>query len=485
MEPRLPLLEAIAGVSRKSAGRYHTPGHKGRPWLATDALALELLGESVFRADLTELPGLDNLAEPSGVLLRSQQLCAEAYGTARTVFLTCGASCGVVAAILASCRPGRKVLVPRECHRSVLAGVVLAHAVPVFYPCHTSQEYDLPTGAIPQVIVDYLRSEPDVDALVITNPNYFGVHRDLRNVVEEARRRAVVVVVDEAHGAHLPFVQREMSAISWGAHIVIHSAHKTLGSLTQGAIAHFPEEEPSLVSRFLHFLSLLHTSSPSYPIMVSLEAAVAHLQQCGREHLRRLMEISVELKQRLSWFDGVKVFQESADAAGFWVDPLKLTLKWLRHQASRVERWLIESKGVWPELVCGQDMLFLLGIGDNRDSLELLWDSVSSAVTSLEPDPSLPALNWSALLTVVPPRAMLPAEAFWAEHETVPLEHAAGRVCAAPILLYPPGVPLLWPGELFSRELCEFLAEALVIGWNVLGVISTDDSHSVRVCRER
>ncbi|MGB9868203.1 MAG: aminotransferase class I/II-fold pyridoxal phosphate-dependent enzyme [Bacillota bacterium] len=481
----LPLLEAMRSLMAKRGCRYHTPGHKGRPWLAVDSSLVDMLGEGAFSADLTELPGLDNLAEPSGVLLRSEQLCAEVFGTAHTVLLTCGATSGIVAAILACCRPGDKVLLPRECHRSVLAGVLLARAVPVFYPCDVDLEYDLPIGASADAIRDRLRSEPGLSALIVSSPNYFGVHRDLHAVVEEARSRRIVVIVDEAHGAHLPFVKRDLSALSWRAHIVVHSGHKTLGALTQSAMAHFTTDDPSLFGRFVSSLSLVHTSSPSYPVMASIEAAVVRLHRSGRESLCRLMESSNQLKERLGQLEGMAVFPGSANTAGYWVDPLKVTVKLLRHRASQVERWLIEDRGMYPELVCGQNVLFLLGIGDDQGSLDLLWNAIKAAVDVLPPQAPSSNLRWSTLLTNIPTRALLPAEAFWARQALVPVKEAAGSICSTPLLLYPPGVALIWPGEVFSQEMCDFLEEARANGWNVLGMVHDSKGYYVRVVEER
>lgn len=487
MSIETPLLSAIREAAARSAARFHTPGHKGRPESCVHHAVRDLLGNEPFAADFTEIPGLDNLLAPAGVLRQAERLCARAFGANESVLLTCGASSGVVAAILATSHPGGRILVPRECHRSVLSGVILSGAEPIFYPSQTAASYDLPAGFSADVLYDLLCST-HATALVLNNPNYFGVCCDLHKAVALARKLGAWTIVDEAHGAHLPFVQPAASAISWGADIVVHGAHKTLGVLTQGALVHFAGD-PSVVARFRDSLRMVHTTSPSYPVLASLDGARAGLEAHGKERLSRLAAQAADLKSRLAGVDGLRVFPGGANLGkDVWLDPFKITVAWKTMDATTAERKLIEDHGVCPELVCGNNMLFLVGEGDDPSTLELLEKSlreVASGCKPCEPHPSgsVPtAMGWTRFLQEPwPQRRMSPREAFFAPHEKIPAQKAVGRVCGEPISLYPPGVPLIWPGEAFTSDLCSFLMEASASGWNLIGI---DDSGCLEVCTE-
>ncbi|HHV78597.1 MAG TPA: aminotransferase class I/II-fold pyridoxal phosphate-dependent enzyme [Firmicutes bacterium] len=478
----MPLLDAIRKTIAQSKARFHTPGHKVRPKDCIHEAVLGLLGDRPFAADLTELPGLDNLSAPTEVLRQTERLCARIFGAKESIILTCGASSGVVAAILAACHPGSIILVPRECHRSVLSGVVLSGAEPVFYPSQVVHFHDLPAGVPVADLCELIRSIRPT-ALLLSNPNYFGVCRDLRKAVALARELGIVTIADEAHGAHLPFVRPEASAISWGADIVIHGAHKTLSVLTQGAIVHF-SGDLNMASRFRDSLRLVHTTSPSYIILASIEGMAAHLQSRGGEKLRRLAALAVELKSRLQTDERIRIFPTGVELEpDSWVDPFKITLAWVGIDARSAERELITAYGVYPELVCGNDMLFLLGEGDGQETLQLLENSIREVASRYKARGATgKPLIWTRFLQEPwPERLMNPREAFFKKREWVSIQHATGRVCAEPVLLYPPGIPLIWPGEAFTAELCSFLSEAAEAGWSMIGL---DESRCVEVCTE-
>jgi len=454
----LPLITALLEYAAKERIPFHTPGHKGGRGLAP------VLREQVLeKMDLTELPGLDDLHQPSGVIAESQASCASRYGAMATYFLVNGASVGIEAAMMSVLGPDQPVLVPRNAHKSVYSALILSGARPVYYLPEVHPEFGLALGQDPEKML-CLAGIANLNTAVTLYPTYFGTTwaLDLFRLKFQG-----TIIADEAHGAHLAFSPSlPTSALALGADLVVQSTHKTLGAFTQGALLHINKN--SLVSRqsVSGALDVLQTTSPSYLIMASLESAVWDAGDRGGAHWSTLVERAVQLKRKLT-DRGLRVLDES-DIGSHGIAGLDHT-KLLLHtpgQAAEVASELTERWGVQPELWDRDNILFLLGMGDSEGSM----DRLEQALTSVRVKEFTPGQNF--FWPVLPTPILTPREAYFSPKVLVPLEKAVGRICAQTVSAYPPGIPLIAPGEIIAAEHCAYITESLDAGvhWQGLEV---------------
>lgn len=456
-----PLLKRLLAHAREGYLGFHTPGHKGGrgawpPWL-------ELLGEAVFALDLTELPGLDNLHDPQGVIREAAAAAAACFGADESYFLVNGASAGIAAVILATCRPGDRVLLPRNCHQSAIHGLILSGAEPVYLPVYG----DAASGLPGMVRTEDLRRAWDaspgaVSLVVLLHPSYYGLVGELEQQVRLAHERGCPVLVDEAHGAH--FFTSDLyppSALSCGADFVVHGAHKVLGAFTQAALLHRRGNE-GVAARLRAALRLVQTTSPSYLLLASLDVS---RQQCLEER-RGWEEVAGEalrLREEISRLPGLSAAGGEVlrlpGVIGF--DPARLVVNVRRLGITGFEaaEWLRLKRRLLVEMADLYNLVFILGPSDLPLLGELL--SALAALASAcggEGKRELPPVIQPFELPL-PPQAMAPRQAFFSPWEAVAMEAAVGRVAAEAVAPYPPGVAVICPGELVTAEAVAFLKE--------------------------
>lgn len=457
---RAPLWEAMKAYLERGPASWHTPGHGGGRGAWRDFY--RRLGPEVFRMDLTEVPGLDNLQEPRSVIREAQELAAAFFGAGRTFFLVNGASAGIAAVILATCRPGDAVLMPRYAHRSVFAGLILSGARPVYLETVWLPDLDMVLGVEPAAVERALEDNPRARLLLLVHPTYEGMVPPTRSLVELAHGRGAKVLVDAAHGAHFGLDPRlPPSPLALGADYVVHGTHKTLGALTQAAMLHLrPGLEGGEIEQAL---GLLQTTSPSYLLLASLDAARVRAEGRGRRDWARAVDRSLELRRELQDL-GLPLLEgrdvRSAAVADTDVTRLVLPAGPLGMTGPELARALRE-RGQEMEMAADK---YVVGIltpahrqavvrGFLRALEEIAGEAMSSGV------PAGPAPGWPAVgCRTLPPVALTPREAFQAAHYTLPLEEAVGRVAAELVAPCPPGVALVAPGEVLTPEIVERLA---------------------------
>ena len=476
---------------------FHVPGHKGAAFFSRLGYDPQLAKLPDY--DLTEIPGADNLFVMDGVLGELAARYQRLYGTERTFPLVNGSTAGVEAAIMAAVRPGQKILVSRNCHRSVFQGVRLAGAVPVYFqPAGEAPAFEdgqpagLPAGVFAAQAEKLFAAHPDAAALVLTSPDYFGTLSPVRAIARAAHAHGAALIVDQAHGAHLRLMERaglleeEVSAEAGGADYIIESTHKTLASFTQSALLHCREAD---APRVLAALELLESSSPSYLLMLSLDWNAEILEGQGPALLQ-------------AWLSGVRAFRSKAAAiAGLRVlpaarrDPTRLVVDFgARVLTGAVLARRLEDRGVWPEMAAGGFVVCETGIGNTDEDYEALARALEEIGAEAEAEDSArpaaangavpadsaapgdgPAVTGGPSAAPAPGSGFpdLPVPAFAgipAATEEIPLAEAAGRVCGAMLVPYPPGVPAACPGEILSGAIVDAVQAALARGETVLGV---------------
>lgn len=461
----VPIVRAIHEYVAKRRDRFHTPGHKGKP------IAKPLAG--VYRYDVTELPGLDSLHQPDGAIQKAQKLLAQLYGAKESHFLVNGSSSGVIAMMLTVLNPGDKVLVGRDAHFSVMSGLVMTGAVPVYIPVYIHRQTGTPLGVKTSDVLQAIDDHPDAKAVLLVRPGYHGTCFDLVPVVKKAKASGVVVLVDEAHGAHLAFDKGiPDDAISSGADMCCQSPHKTLGGLTQTGWLHVNSNRIDS-GRLALALRIVQSTSPSYILMASMDTARRDMALKGRFVVNRAVKLSKLIQDKVNAALGPVIMDFSA--SGQWEqDPVKLTLNAgvFGVSGNYIGYVLQKVYNIEPEYSDENKVLFLITPYDSRQKAIRLVQAITGLSRTLKCkirfQPDEPPKK-----VYLPPRPLLPKDAFFAPAEIVLAKEAVGRLCAEPIVPYPPGIPFVYPGEVITPSVLGGLGQkqhirVIAKGWSDL-----------------
>lgn len=463
--PSSPLVAAIEQYLNLERRRFHVPAHSGFSPLPQ---GLDLVRRDPFRYDLTEVEGLDVLSEPAGCLLEAQRRAAGLYGVAHSYFLVNGASVGLMAAMLSVAGPGDQVLLPRNVHRSVLGGLILSGAEPVWMLPEALEDWGLWGAVSVESVQAALRAHPRVKALFLSAPTYEGLGSDVAALAETCRARGVKLVVDEAHGGLWPFSEAmPPSACQMKVDAVIHSLHKSVGSLTQTALAHLPHGSGIDPAGFQQALNLLHTTSPSYLLMANLDATIGWLGgEDFRARLRAWLLSVSELRQDLQReLKVLRLFVPPQEQ--FW-DPAKL---YFVHPFESGEDWgprLEETGPVAYESASPYGVLYLANIGLGPEDYAAFRRAMLAEDARWQANPESEireplAIKDFARHAVLPEMAMTPREAFFAPGEAIPSVAAQGRVAKETVVHCPPGIPVLMPGERIQARHVPLLPETVMV----------------------
>ena len=440
-----PLYAALRSYADREPFRFHMPGHKGR------SLPLAEL-KWLAPIDITELNGTGNLYEPGEPFDTAQALWAERFGFERCQFLTGGSTQGVHTGLALCCRPGDKVLMDRSCHRSAFHALALLDLKPVWLERPWLRGENLIGPVSPGAVEQALDRDPEIKTVCITSPTYAGVLSNAAAISRIAHAHGARLFVDGAHGAHLPFLGLEPF---WGADAAVVSAHKTLPAMGQSALLFASGFDPDRVRQMA---SVFGTSSPSYPMLASLDAARDWMEQWGTQKYERSAVRVTELRRKFPSLCP----RRSACGAGLSLDPTRLVIK--AKDGYALARAL-EDRGVVPEMADRGHVVFICTCQDDEFAFRVLAEKLEALRELLGDCPPLPP-------PPLPEAALTPRQALFAPRETVELERSAGRIAAGHIAPYPPGVPVIAPGERIEKKHLAYLSE---IGYN---------SHSVPVIRD-
>ena len=466
-----PLVAALCTCATRQHAAFYTPGHKRGQGLSS--LHRTVFGEDVFRVDLPELPELDDLFAPESVILAAQQLAAQAFGAEQTWFLVNGSTGGVEAALLATCHPGERVLVPRNAHQSVLSGLILSGAVPVWMTPVYESDWQLSLGIRAADIAAALEQYRDIKAVVVVSPTYEGVCSNISEIAAVVHSHDIPLIVDAAHGPHFAFhPDLPPSALSGGADIVIHSAHKVLAAFTQAALLHVQGTRCDR-TRLSQSLRITQSSSPSYLLLGSLDAARHQMANRGQALMAKTLILAQMARQQL----GCPVLNVSQGGI-FQQDLTRLTVDVTAMNTTGFDAdvWLHE-RGVTAELPTLRQLTFIISLGNTVSDIEQLVQALKQLPKTGFVDRPLPVLMDSVSQPGVSPR-----DAFFAPTETCTVESAIGRFSADTVSIYPPGIPNLMPGEPITAQTLEGLKIARHSGAHLSG-LSDPSLQTMRVLR--
>ncbi|MGO0121632.1 aminotransferase class I/II-fold pyridoxal phosphate-dependent enzyme [Desulfothermobacter acidiphilus] len=461
LRARQPLVTALKRYCRQARLAFHTPGHHGGR--AAPPVLRSWWGPAVWASDLTELPELGEIHTPSGPVAEAQRLAAAWAGVSHSFFLVNGSSVGVAALLLATLRQRERVLLPRALHRSAVTGLCLSGAEPVFIPSVWEPEWNLLLPPRPAAYRERLQQVSGIRAIFCLYPDYYGLAVELESLAKEARSRGLPLLVDAAHagffGLHPSLPPRPTAC---GAEAVVESGHKRLCALTQTAWLHLRGELLS-EAQVREALALLQTTSPSYLLMASLDAARAYWSgERARRRLEEFLGWVREARERLAALPGVKVL---CQCPGYQVDPTRLVLNLtaLGLKGREVAEEL-RLRGVVAEMADANNVLLFPHPGSGRRQLARLVEAVRRLARQRRDRQPLSLPFPSA------PLVLLPGEAWRAPARWLPLAEAVGRTAAGVVTVTPPGIPILLPGEKITPEVVEYLQWARSEGTDLQGV---------------
>ncbi len=431
----------------------------------------DFIGENALSIDLINIAPLDDLHQPVGVILEAQKLAADAFGADATFFSVQGTSSAIMAMILSVCGTGDKIIVPRNVHKSVLSAIIFAGARPVFLSPVRDHNLGIDHGITTRSVRRALERHPDAAAVLVINPTYYGICANLKEIVDLVHEYDIPVLVDEAHGALIHFSdQLPISAMQAGADMAATSVHKLGGSMTQSSVLNVKAGLIN-IQRVQTILSLLTTTSTSYPLLASLDAARRQLALRGKELAERTVRLAQRTRARINEIPRLYCFGEEilGDEATYDYDPTKLTIH-VRHLGITgydAENWLRDRYRIEVELSDMYNILCLVTPGDDGEALDLLVEALRQL--SAEHQDASEIREIAVEIPDIPHLSLTPRDAFYGETEWVPFRESAGRIIAEFIYVYPPGIPILLPGEVISQENIDYIINHVEVGLPVKG----------------
>ncbi len=455
---RTPLFDAMVALAEARKVSFHTPGHKSGKGISTRFR--KFVGSKIFTIDLTTLDEVDCLQKPVGVIREAQELAAEAHGADRSFFLVNGTTVGNHAMILSTVFPGEEVLVARNAHKSILAGIILSGATPRFFLPTFDPDLGIAINVSAAAVQDAMQAYPKARVVALTSPNYYGVAADMPTIVAAGQRQGKTVIVDEAHGPHLHFHPAlPPSAVDAGADLTVQSTHKIVGGMTQASMLHMKGTAVDS-GRVAGILQILQSTSPSYILMASLDLARMQMATEGRKLLGKAIELAEESRSRINRIPGLRCLDnlQVKEWGDLSLDVTKLTIsvKDLGLTGYTASALLNSEFDIQVEMADLFNLLVIVSIGDRRDDLDRLVRALESLARRTHGPAFVPEI------LPIPPihetrLACLPREAYFGKYAYVPLAQAAGRITCDIVTIYPPGIPILAPGEEISPQAVEYL----------------------------
>ena len=445
-QERAPIYEALEAFQKMRVVPFDVPGHKrgrGNPELT------KLLGETCMRLDVNSMKPLDNLCHPVSVIADAEQLAAEAFGAAHAFLMVGGTTSAVQSMVLTAVKRGEKIILPRNVHRSVMGAMVLGGAVPVYVNPAGDKRLGIPLGMRVEDVRRAIKENPDAKAVFVNNPTYYGICSDLRSIVKLAHEHGMLCLADEAHGTHFYFGENmPVSAMAAGADMAA----------------------PGMSAGYVRqIINLTQTTSGSYLLLSSLDISRRNLALRGREAFKQVVELAEYARTEINRIGGYYAYSKelvNGDSIyDFDVTKLSIHTRDIGLAGIEVYDLLRDEYDIQAEFGDLGNILAYLSIGDRQREVERLVSALAEIKRRFSRDKST-LMDFDYIDPIV---AMSPQEAFYGEKESLPIRETAGRVCSEFVMCYPPGIPILTPGEQITEEIIDYIAYALEKGCSMTG----------------
>lgn len=464
-QDRAPIYEALKQYKAARVVPFDVPGHKqgrGNPELT------EFLGRQCMEVDVNSMKPLDNLCHPVSVIREAEELAAQAFGAANSFFMVNGTTSAVQSMVLCVCKHGDKIILPRNVHRSVINALVLCGAVPVYINPQTDERLGVSLGMAIEDVKTAIENNPDAKAVLVNNPTYYGICSNLADITRLAHSHGMKVLVDEAHGTHFYFGDdMPISAMAAGADMASISMHKSGGSLTQSSImVTGPYMQEGYVRQIIN---LMQTTSGSYLLLSSLDISRKNLALRGREIFKKVCELAQYARDEINQIGDYYAYAReitNGDSV-FDFDPTKLSINTLDTGLAGIEVYdlLRDEYDIQVEFGDVGNILAYISVGDRERDIERLVSALSELRRRFKRDKS-GLMRFEYINPIV---EASPQEAFYAEKESMAIEKCAGQICAESVMCYPPGIPILAPGERITAQILDYIQYMKAKGGTVTG----------------
>ncbi len=470
-----PLMSAMKDYVESSPIPFDVPGHKMGRIVSEFA---SLIGEDVFRYDVNAPIGIDVLYKHIGVIRESEDLFADACNASRALFLINGTTSGILTMIMSQINAKEKIILPRNVHKSVINALIVSGAIPVFVEPIYDQYLGIANGVLLKDYVKAMDENPDAKAVFVINPTYFGITSSLKDIVIEAHKRDMLVLVDEAHGAHFYFSDElPISAMDAGADITCLSTHKTIGSLTQSSVLLTKGDRVDF-KEIINANAMFNSTSPSHILLASIDAARKMMVFKGREILSNSIKLAHYAREKLNLIPGIHCLNasycRSEEHKEFDFDKTRLviTVRELGLTGFEVMHLIRKKFNIQFELAETYLVLAILAIGSTKEDVDKLinaFSEISKEYYSYKEKKESTNFHFDYADIAVRPR-----EAYNAPNKILDIDDAENEICAESVMIYPPGIPLLIPGEIITRDIIEIYKMYL----NTSGTILQDSKVS-------
>ncbi|MDR0915455.1 MAG: aminotransferase class I/II-fold pyridoxal phosphate-dependent enzyme [Endomicrobium sp.] len=458
-QTKSPLFDVLLSHAKRDVVSFHCPGHKnGR---SINSELKNYTGKSVYKFDVTVFDEVDSLHDPTSAIKKAEELMAQAYGVQHSFFLVNGTSVGNMAMLLAACESGDSVIVSRNSHKSIMSGIIISGVWPIWIQPNIDQDLDLIFNTTYNQIKNALNKYPEVKAVFITSPTYNGIVTELRKIINLCHKKGKIVLVDEAHGPHLLFnKQLPESAVSAGADLCVQSTHKVLSALSQGSVLHFNSKLIAL-DRVKKIVSMLQTTSPNYLILASLDLARKQAFLHGEDTFNKIIQYAEYGRSYINKnINFMKCITRSEiNKLGFDLDVTKLTINVTKSGLSGydIENLLAKKYNVQLDYADVFNLVAILGEGTNQNDI----NNFINALKNINDRYHGKQKNWILKIpSLSTEMVMKPRDVFLSSKtKKLSLKKAVGHIAAQSLTPYPPGIPILIPGERITKELCDYLIE--------------------------
>ena len=471
-QSQTPLFDALMEYVNRETIPFHVPGHK--KGIGMDEEFKAFIGENPFKIDVTVFKLVDSLHHPTGAIKNAQELAADAYGAEASFFSIHGTSGAIQAMVMSVVNDGDKIIIPRNVHKSITSGIILSGAIPVYMQPELDKKIGIAHGVTPETVEETLKNNPDAKAVLIINPTYYGVATNIKRIAEIVHSYNIPLIVDEAHGPHLGFNDKlPMSAVEAGADICSQSTHKIIGALTQCSLLHVCTNRVD-INRVQQILSLLQTTSPSYILMASLDCSRRQIALHGEELLDKAIGLSNYARTEINKIPGFYCFGKEilGNLGCYAMDPTKITItcRELGITGYDLDMLLADKYHIQMEMA---DLYNVLAVGSFGDTKEHI-DALLAALKEISNDYYGKGIRKADFIDFpsIPEQVQIPREAFTSIKTSIPLMNSIGCISGEFLLAYPPGIPVLCPGERITKEIIDYIQKLKDAGLYVHG---TDD----------
>lgn len=466
---KTPLYTAMKKYIEDKAMAFHTPGHKQGK--GADVRLQEMITNTGLKMEVSLMEELDDIHGASMCIKEAQDLASDLYDADESRFFINGTTGAIHAMILTAVNPGDKIIIPRNAHRSVLGALVLAGAEPVFVQPEIDKNMGIAMSITVNALTKVIKQNPEAKAVVMVYPTYYGVAGDIESIATLVHQHNMLLLVDEAHGPHLKFSEKlPIQALDAGADIVAQSTHKIIGSMTQTSLLHMKKQRVD-VERFNKMCSLVQSTSPNYLLLASLDIARRQMAIEGNQLMNKAVELAEKLRKDINKIPNLSCFgREYMNSEGkFALDVTKITVcvRALGISGAEAEQILRHKYKIQCELSDMYNLLFIISYADSEKECAYLLNALKSLAREFQDKKIQPLVQIN--LPSIPEYVLSPRQAMFSKTRAVSFSESEGLVAGELITFYPPGIPVIYPGERISKEIIDYVLLQKQNGGNIIG----------------